>query len=133
VFFFKSEAIDFSFYIETILTTAYANWLKFGTDICEGKLKFRDVFYYKKILNNTWEHEFRSLMEVNKLDQAKIALRFKQISIYDKVKGVSQVSKTLLDLKEKFKLTGDFSYLNKIIESVSKFKIKFFQNNIFFF
>jgi hypothetical protein len=59
-------------------------------------------------------------MEYQKLEIQTIKLRFKQIDINKKLKGVSKVSDILIDLKDKFGLTGDFESLYKLIQSVCR-------------
>jgi uncharacterized protein YeeX (DUF496 family) len=69
--------------------------------------------------NFDWESEFRTLMEYQRLDSKTIKLRFQQIDINKKLKGVAKVSNILISLKDKFGLTGEFESLDNIVESVS--------------
>jgi hypothetical protein len=58
-------------------------------------------------------------MEYQRLDPKSIKLRFQQIDINKKLKGVAKVSNILISLKDKFGLTGEFVSLDNIVESVS--------------
>ena len=70
-------------------------------------------------LNKNWIENFCLLMNYGGLNQAKIEQRLRQLEIYLKISGVKEITMTLLEIKEKNGLTGDFKFLENIAESVS--------------
>ena len=98
---FKVKSVAFDIYIDTVLPITIDQWDQLSKNICEGNLKFREILNNFKIKNYNWESEFRTLMEYQRLDPKMINLRFKQIDINKKLKGVSKVSYILLNLKDK--------------------------------
>ena len=111
--------MTFENYIDTVFPNRIQKWDQLSENLCEGNLKFKEILDFFKNKNYDWESEFRTLMEYQKLDPKTIKLRFKQIDINKKLKGVAKVSHILIYLKDKFGLTGEFESLDKIVESVS--------------
>ena len=105
--------------MDTVIPEAIAKWNELAKNLCEGNLKFSEIFWYMENFAKKWENEFRSLMEYQHLSSDIINLRLRQININKKLNGALKVSKILLDLKEKLGLTGEFQNLHKIYDSVS--------------
>ena len=117
---FKVKSVDFDIYIDTVLPNTIYKWDQLSKNLCEGNVKFREILNYFKIKSYDWESEFLTLMQYQCSELKMINLRFKQIDINKKLKGISKVSNIIINLKEKFGLTGDFESLHKIVESVNK-------------
>lgn len=70
-----------------------------------------------------WRERFIQIMKFGKMNDKARDERLRQFDIYLNINKINEISIVLLEIKDKFKLNGDFSLLETISTSVSFFLI----------
>ena len=98
-------------------------------DISSGELLLNDFVDLVKLsmkqkkINETdkdWKDKITKLMKLNNSNEKQIKDRIRQLDIFLKMHKIKEIIAVLLEIKQQNSLTGDFQFLEKIANSVSK-------------
>jgi hypothetical protein len=82
-------------------------------------VEFDELAKEKNKLLDDWKNEFEKLMKcIGAKNQTLISKRIEQLDIYEKLKNIKNILKVLIEIKEKHKLSGDFSFIENVKSSL---------------
>jgi hypothetical protein len=119
--------LRFQQFYKDVLKESYNNYLELSTSISNGSLKLEQFDELVKIdersriaekINPKWAAKFEKVLSLSTSDKNLINNRLEQLKIYLELSKVNDIAKVLLEIKKLNGLTGDFSFLNEIAESV---------------
>lgn len=98
-------------------------------DVSSGELLLNDFVDLVKLsmkqkknneIDKDWKDKITKLMKLNNSNEKQIKDRIRQLDIFLKMHNIKEIIAVLLEIKQHNSLNGDFQFLEKIANSVSR-------------